>query len=78
MIGSALLVGDIDAAVRSDFYVAVNSPALSEIINWNARAEGKAAVVATRAKGGFGILRAIVKSIGVQRVGRRWGVAFGL
>jgi len=29
-------------------------------VAWNARAEGEAAVVATRAKGSFGILRAIV------------------
>jgi hypothetical protein len=69
------MFGSLTALCGSDFPRAKD---IRKNVAWNARAEGEAAVVATRAKGSFGILRAIVKSLAYGGWGGGGGVAFGL
>src|SRR5260370_35116340 len=68
---SATSVWHIDRSIRSDFDVAVDSGARSQVVDWDASAEGYAAIVASGAERSGCFLRAIVNRVWIKRFRRR-------
>src|SRR6266404_2834281 len=68
----------IRRGIGRDLHMTMDSRALKQLIDWNARAKRLAAVIAARAKRSGRLLRTIVNGVRIRRARRRSGCGIRL